>query len=179
MEIFLIRHTTPDVEKGICYGQADIAVKDTFLQEAETVARHIPEGADVIYTSPLARCAQLARHLAAIHNLPVMADDRLKELNFGLWELQAWNAIDPQALQPWMDNYVNVACPGGESYKDLAGRAQEFIETLKNTSQQKILIVTHHGVIKALSAALLNISLEDAMTLTFGYGSVTPFRLQH
>lgn len=179
MEIFLIRHTTPDVAKGICYGQADIALKDTFQQEAEVVARHVPEGAEVIYTSPLTRCMQLARHLAAIHKIPVMADDRLRELNFGLWELQAWNAIDPQALQPWMDNYVNVACPGGESYKDLANRAHAFIEDLKHVSPRKILVVTHQGVIRAISAALLNISLEEAMALSFTYGSVTPYKLKH
>ena len=34
MEIYLVRHTTPDVAKGICYGQADIDVTATFLAEA-------------------------------------------------------------------------------------------------------------------------------------------------
>ena len=30
MEIFLIRHTTPKIEKGICYGQTDLDITTTF-----------------------------------------------------------------------------------------------------------------------------------------------------
>jgi len=33
MEIYLIRHTTPDVAKGICYGQTDLDVANTFEEE--------------------------------------------------------------------------------------------------------------------------------------------------
>ena len=34
MEIYLIRHTSPLVEKGVCYGQADLALNlDLFETE--------------------------------------------------------------------------------------------------------------------------------------------------
>lgn len=175
MEIILIRHTTPDVEKGICYGQADIRVKETFLQEADAVLPLLPRDATVIYTSPLSRCVRLAEHLARSRRLPVVRDDRLKELNFGAWELQSWDSIDRAVLQPWMDNYVDTACPGGESYRQLATRAADFLNALRTDAHKNALIVTHHGVIKAISAHLLGISLEDAMSMTFGYGSVTRY----
>ena len=38
MKIYLIRHTQPDVEKGICYGSSDLDVAATF--EAEAAARN-------------------------------------------------------------------------------------------------------------------------------------------
>jgi len=175
MEIFLIRHTTPGIGKGICYGQADVGVKETFLQEADAILPLLPPHAAMIYTSPLSRCTRLAEHLARAHALPVVRDDRLKELNFGAWELQHWDSIDPAALKPWMDDYVNVPCPGGESYRQLADRAAEFIDSLKTHPHTSVVVVTHHGVIRATSAYLLGISLEEAMSLSFGYGSVTRY----
>ena len=38
MEIHLVRHTTVAIEKGICYGQADIPVSATFESEANALA---------------------------------------------------------------------------------------------------------------------------------------------
>lgn len=37
MKIYLIRHTTPHIEKGICYGQTDLDVAETFNNEAEII----------------------------------------------------------------------------------------------------------------------------------------------
>jgi alpha-ribazole phosphatase len=175
MEIILIRHTTPDVEKGICYGQADVRVKETFLQEADAVLPLLPPDVSTIYTSPLSRCVRLAEHLGRSRKLPVVRDDRLKELNFGPWELQPWDSIDPSSLKPWMDNYVDTACPGGESYRQLADRANSFLADIRRAPHAKVLVVTHHGVIKAMSACLLNITLEKAMSMSFGYGSLTRY----
>jgi len=42
-EIYLIRHTTPKVEKGICYGQTDLNLADTFEQEKERILKIIPK----------------------------------------------------------------------------------------------------------------------------------------
>ena len=42
MEIYLIRHTTPAVEAGTCYGQADLDVIETFEQEASIIKQYLP-----------------------------------------------------------------------------------------------------------------------------------------
>ena len=34
MEVILIRHTSPDVPAGTCYGQADVPLKASFEKEA-------------------------------------------------------------------------------------------------------------------------------------------------
>ena len=39
MEIYLIRHTTPKIEKGICYGQADLNVADSFEEEINVILK--------------------------------------------------------------------------------------------------------------------------------------------
>ena len=61
MEITLIRHTSVDVPKGICYGQTDVPLKDSFEQEAALTAEQLKDQRfDKVYTSPLSRCARLA-----------------------------------------------------------------------------------------------------------------------
>ena len=34
MEVILIRHTSVDVPVGICYGQTDVPLKESFEEEA-------------------------------------------------------------------------------------------------------------------------------------------------
>ena len=38
MNIYLVRHTAVDVPRGICYGQSDVPLKETFVHEAADVA---------------------------------------------------------------------------------------------------------------------------------------------
>ena len=37
MNIYLIRHTSVDVPKGMCYGQSDVPLRSTFEEEAAAV----------------------------------------------------------------------------------------------------------------------------------------------
>lgn len=173
MEIYLIRHTTPDIEKGICYGQTDVPLKDTYEAEAERVLEKFPTNVDIIYTSPISRCLRLADYLSTQLAIPVEEDDRLKELSFGEWELKRWDDIDKVMLQTWMDDYVNVRCPDGESYLDLAKRVSLFMEQLNLRDFKNVAVVTHHGVLKALHAKLKQVSLIKAMDMHFPYGSIT------
>ena len=46
MQLFLIRHTKPQVTAGLCYGQSDIDVAASFVEESEAVQDPdpLPEG---------------------------------------------------------------------------------------------------------------------------------------
>ncbi|MFC5045972.1 alpha-ribazole phosphatase [Aquimarina hainanensis] len=169
MEIYVIRHTTPDIAKGICYGQSDIGVVDTFDQEKENIHRQLPlSEITTVYSSPLLRC----KLLAETFQKPVVYDERLKELNFGDWELQSWDAIDQKELKPWMDDFVTTPVPNGESYIALQKRVVSFYQSLPHSSSQKIIIVSHAGSLRALLSYLQNISLKDSFNIKIAYGDV-------
>ena len=40
-------------------------------------------------------------------------DNRLKEINFGAWEMQSYDDITDPKLQEWFDDYINVRPPEG------------------------------------------------------------------
>lgn len=175
MEVYLIRHTTPLVEKGICYGQSDIPLANSFEAEWKVILDNLPEKVDFIFTSPLIRCIYLAQKLAQHYQVPLKKDGRLMEMHFGEWEMKAWNSINQQALEKWMNNYVVEKCPSGESYTDLLFRVHDFIETLKKLSYAKILIVTHGGVIKSFHSLIRGLSPQEAMGKQISYGEIHCF----
>ena len=172
MEIYLVRHTTPDIEKGICYGQADIGVGEGFEKEKATILEKLPfktmNTTTKIYSSPLQRCKLLATSFGQ----PVLYDERLKELDFGNWELQPWNAIAKVDIDPWMEDFVNVRVTNGESYIDLEKRVLAFFEEVVTQKQDKLIIVTHAGVIRALLANITNTALKDSFSISLSYGHV-------
>jgi len=112
VEIYLIRHTSPAVEKGICYGQTDIGLSTDFESCATKIIHSLPSDISAIYSSPSKRCTLLADLLP--FSLKVKIDLNLLELNFGDWEMKKWDDISPQ--EPWFSDYINTKVPGGESY---------------------------------------------------------------
>jgi len=170
MEIYLIRHTTPDIEKGICYGQSDLDLKPNYAEEFETVLKKIQTKKNfIVISSPLKRCSLLAKYIAD----GVIFDDRLKELNFGNWELMPWNAIPEKDINPWMTDFVNVAIPNGESYVELASRVHAFFEEIIHLkSNQDLIIVSHAGPIRAILAKLLKLPLKDSFSIKINYGAI-------
>ncbi len=175
MEVILVRHTTPDIAKGICYGQADIEVATTFEEEVSDILKKVPVNATDVtyYSSPLQRCRLLAEKLSA----NVIFDNRLKELNFGDWELQKWNDIDKGELDIWMNYFVKTPAKNGESYIDLHHRTSNFLNELTTKNHQKVVLVTHAGVMRSLWAYTNNIPLEKSFELKLNYGDILTLHL--
>ena len=173
MEIILIRHTTPKIAKGICYGQSDLDVTDTFSEEIKPILKELSiDSETVFYSSPLKRCKKLAEKLAD----KIIFDDRLKELDFGDWELQNWNDINKKELDIWMNDFVKVAATNGESYLDLHARTTSFLLEIAKQQHKKIVIITHAGVIRSLYSFINKTSLETSFDLKLQYGQVVKIK---
>lgn len=170
MEIYLIRHTTPLIENGTCYGQADLDVTDSFEQEAACIQPYLSPHTEIVISSPLKRCRQLAQYLFPNHS--IQYDDRIKEIHCGEWELQPWDVIDKQQLDPWMADYINVQIPGGESYVQLYQRVTTFFEEVIQ-KYSSLAIVAHGGVIRSLLAYINGVQLKDSFDeFSLRYGCV-------
>lgn len=145
MQIHVVRHTQPDIAAGICYGQANIDLVPEYPQAFQQLA--LEDTYDAVFSSPLIRCTRMADYFG----FPYLQDDRLMELNFGDWELQKWEEIPPQEIQPWYDNYYVVRPPNGENFEDLKQRVLDFWNDLQLAyPNKKVLIFTHVGVIRML-----------------------------
>ena len=167
MEIFVIRHTATLLKKGICYGQAEVPLdKQLFHLALPGILSKLPRTVAVIYSSPLTRCSALAAKLLykAYPEAELILDDRLKELDFGEWELKNWNDINQQDLEKWMLNFDIEKVPGGESFLQLQERVTQFWRAFCARGETGC-IVTHHGVIISLLSIINNTAIKDAFQL--------------
>lgn len=172
MNLHLIRHTAVAVPSGICYGQSDIDVAASFTAESASLQDKLAHvQLDAIYTSPLQRCSRLA---AVLGSVDIHVDERLKELHFGDWEMQAWDAIPRDIFDVWANDYANLSPPNGETFLQLYQRVTHFLEELLSRHHKEtIAIVTHGGVIRAILAHVLNMPLKGLFRIVIDYGSVT------
>jgi len=178
MDIYLIRHTKTDTLNGLCYGQSDVELAKSFLEEVHQLQQKLPElkANSMIFSSPLTRCVKLAEKLSE----NVTTDARLLELDFGDWENRPFDDIDAAVLQQWTDNFVHVAPPNGESFIDLCQRVGAFWQDVvqgMHPAAEQILIITHAGVIRALLAHILKLPPANAFQFRVDVGSV--HKLQH
>lgn len=172
----LVRHTTPNIQPGVCYGQLDIGISDGFKKEAEQVANWTGP-TELIITSPLRRASQLADYLSARHDCPVVTDARLMEIDFGDWEGCCWNDISRDQIDAWAANILQYAPPHGESSRQLLNRLESFITSLTALPQRKITVVAHAGSIRALLSLLGRQPIQTTLNWKIEYGSVCYVRL--
>lgn len=173
MEIYIIRHTRVAVEKGVCYGQTDVPLADSFQEELAVLKSQLPNDFDQVFSSPLSRC----KTLAATFSSAILFDDRLKEMHFGDWEMKAWNDILTDEIQPWYDDFVSVCTPNGENFEGLYHRCISFLEELRTKDYKKVLIVTHGGIIRSTWSYLLEIPLKNTFKIPLDFGEVLHFHL--
>lgn len=166
MEIYVIRHTAVATGNHICYGQSHVPLADTFRQDVEIIEKKLPGHFDAVYCSPSGRCTELAN---ALRLEGVIPENALMELNFGDWEQKKWNDIGQAELNRWMEDFVNIKTPNGENLLELFERVQEFIDRIRHMNHQKVLLITHAGVIRCLWAYMLDIPLRNIFKIPVGH----------
>lgn len=173
MEIYLIRHTETVCEKGICYGQSDVDIAAPYDLIFDEIVSQLPSEA-MIFSSPLKRCVILAKHIQNnIKTISYHEDDRLKEMNFGDWELMNWNEIPSEQLNPWMEDFVNIQVSNGESFVELHDRVCDFLKNiLSKDIQSPIVIVAHAGIIRSILCHQTSLPLKEAFQNKVDYGQV-------
>ena len=179
MKLVTIRHTRVSIPPGICYGQSDVSLADSYFEEKKIIREQLEDFRfDQIFSSPLSRCRQLAEDL--FPDQEIVFDHRLKELNFGQWELQPWDQIyATSAGKYWMDHYLESPCLGGESLPELQARVLSFITHLNDLSCGHIAVVAHAGAIRLIKSILENQTMDEVFT-TFSpaYGGVYKFEIK-
>lgn len=160
MKLHLVRHPQPDVAPGLCYGASDVAVAEAELARvhAQLRARGLP-GRLPVYSSPLQRCAHLAQRLQP---RSLAFDARLAEMNFGGWEMRAWDDIPRAEVDAWTADLLHYRPGGAECVLDVARRVAAFLDDLRQSGTSEALLVCHAGTIRLLSAMHGALALEQA-----------------
>jgi alpha-ribazole phosphatase len=170
--IYLIRHTTPAIAGGMCYGQTDLDVTESFHSEAELIRQHLSCDISQVYSSPMKRCTLLAQELFPRRSLRLMED--LMEIHCGEWEMRAWDELPPEEVNPWMADFVRIRIPGGESYLDLHDRVTRCWNAIsEDQAAGDIAVIAHGGVLRSILSRINDTPLVDSFSLySLHYGCV-------
>jgi len=168
VRVFLIRHPRPAVAPGTCYGATDLDLADD-VRDCAARLREVLPARIRLFSSPLLRCQRLAE---ALHDAP-RYDRRLREMDFGAWELRSWNEIPRDQLDAWAAAPLTYAPPGGESVGVLRERVTAFLVEHIGADGEDLAVVTHAGVMRILAAQLQGLDLETWFKLRFGYGELS------
>lgn len=175
MDCYLIRHTTPEVPEGVCYGQTDVPPADSFDEEIGLLKAKLPElDGPAVYSSPLVRCMKLAETL---YPGRVRLEEDLMELNFGRWEMKRWDEIPQDESAEWMEDWLHRAAPGGESYMEVSRRVVTAFEAIVDEDASPTVIVGHGGSLRIIVAHVLGLPFERAFALGLDYGSLSKLTL--
>jgi len=141
-------------------------------------ARLADDRIDRIYSSDLQRAMETARTIAQPHGLEVVADPRLREFAFGAWEGLTWGEI--VAERPhlheagWKKPHL-YAPEGGETYDAVWTRVRSFYRELATQPLERVVVVTHAGVVHAL-LDVLEVPLDAGATIAVA--SITRVKIE-
>lgn len=154
--LWLVRHVAPLIAPGTCYGALDVpADAQATRAAAERLSTALPPGARVAH-STLQRCELLAHELQALRpDLTFTPDARLREMDFGGWEGQTWDAIGKSAIDAWVAGFATHAPGGGESLARMLRRVAAALQTTREwrTEQgvKEVVWITHAGVARCVA----------------------------
>ncbi|RBM23878.1 MSMEG_4193 family putative phosphomutase [Streptomyces sp. PT12] len=134
--------------------------------------------------SPLERCAQtLAPLRAARPELPVRADDRVTECDYGQWTNRALKELADEPLMATVRSQPSaVVFPGGEALRDVharvvaAARGWDAAVAAEHGPDAVWLMCTHGDNIKAIVADALGLHLDLFQRIAPHPASLTAIR---
>ena len=160
--IYFVRHgetiLTPD-RKFSGVGKLNPPLTEEGRIQAQKVAAEIAKiKPDVLISSPLQRTKDTTEEIAKVTGLTPIYDEAWYECNFGEWDGLSITEVQekwPNEYTSWISSSAFTP-PGGESYDDLAARIEPAFDALaEKYPNQKVVVVTHNGVIKQLASIVL------------------------
>jgi len=167
--LYIMRHGKTDWnERRKLQGRTDIPLNAAGRAMAGAAHKEYANvHLDVCYTSPLLRARETAEILLSGRNIPIIADDRLTEMSFGICE-----GLEDRSLKP--DNPINelfhhperytAPVEGAESLDELFLRTGDFLRDVvipQLDRRRDILIVGHGAMNSALICQMCGLPRKD------------------
>jgi len=164
--LYVTRHgeSVWNVENKV-QGITDMPLTPKGIEQAHILANKIFENKvpiDEILYSPLERATVTATVIAEKTGIPMFAEPRLVEQNFGRYEGFYW----PDNRDKWVEIKKTFAddYEGGESMLKLAQRIFNLLDEVKERTYREnktFLLVTHGGVNRMIRAYFNNLTNEE------------------
>lgn len=175
MHIYIVRHGETEANRAEEFqGHRDTPLTEKGTQQAKQLAAELSEqDFDMTFSSPLKRALDTAKILAQQVNTDVRLSEDLREICYGDWEGKSKDAL--RSTELWEEreaNKYNFQHPGtfrgspGQKYADLSEPVSNFFNDLLNEEYNKVLVITHLGVLRNVKNHFEEISHEVAVSFS-------------
>ncbi|MEC9012838.1 MAG: histidine phosphatase family protein [SAR324 cluster bacterium] len=165
-EIILIRHgeTEWNSQKRM-QGHSNSDLSEVGMGQIQALGELMKNVSfDHIYSSDSLRTRQTAEAITQYSGHTLQFDQRIREKNLGVFEgLTSTEAKErhPEIYRLFKTAGANYVIDEGESTQQLLERALEFIEEIRlRHSQERVVMVTHGGVVRVLMKHALGLSID-------------------
>ncbi len=181
-QLVLIRHCEAGHERVRYVGKTDMALTQRGRQQAEKLAKAIKkETCSHALSSPSRRCLETAEALIKGTAITLEQDSDLREIDFGRWEgltFQEILARDPELVEQWALGRMDFRFPDGETLMGFWERVCRAAERLHEAPSERVLVVTHGGVIRFLLCYFLGLDTHLHLCFKIQPASVTRVHFQ-
>ncbi len=175
MKLYIVRHGETDWNKARkIQGQVDIPLNTFGRHLAEETGKGLAKiPFELCISSPMGRAVETAKLILAGRDVPIITDERIIEMAFGVWEggccsEEGWNL--PQEFRDFFEAPERYRAPeGGEDFYMVRKRLGHFLEELyqKKDLQDKNILITTHG---AALCGMLNVIKQKPVSEYWGGG---------
>lgn len=148
-------------------GRTDIPLNDEGRQMAKRAGEECREvNFDICYCSPLSRAYETAEIVLKDRGIPIVTDDRLREMSFGVYEgVENCFEIPDCPIKVLFDKPEDYkAVEDGESCEELFARTSEFIRDIIEPQLKlgkDILIVGHGAMNSSILCQIKKLPIKD------------------
>lgn len=176
--IDIIRHGEPE-GGNVFRGRTDHHLTELGITQFQQRIQSLGHRWQQVVSSPLMRCKQSAELLAAAQSIPLHIEPNFAEIHFGDWENQCVDKVmaKENISQLWQDP-INFCAPQGEPTAALQQRTLQAWRQLLTAHQgNRVLVVTHGGVMRVLAQHLLELAPSAMNKLSLPYAAVMSFKV--
>ncbi|HXQ11345.1 MAG TPA: histidine phosphatase family protein [Caulobacteraceae bacterium] len=161
--ILLIRHGHVEgIVPERFRGRTEVPLSELGRGQAAATAARLAAGRRfaLVYTSPMGRCLETARAIAAAGRAEVETLPSLTDLDYGAWQWKTYDevrAAQPELFARWFAAPETVRFPGGDSLQDLVARTADALRTvIEERADDTVVMVGHDSVNRSILMQVLD-----------------------
>lgn len=163
--VYFLRHGQTKLNKGLIHQYPDTMLSSNGHDQALKAAQRLSdESFDVILTSPLIRARQTAQAVAEATGKPIEEVALFEELRrprivYGKNWL-SWTSMKAMLSIYWNAGRDNWHYSDEENLEEFHARSRRALEYLAQRPEEKILVVTHRGLMAALKERIMHDGMD-------------------
>ena len=167
--VYIVRHCEALGNLArVFQGQTDYDITEKGAKQLECLAKRFENiHIDKVYASPLTRTQKTAKSVADPKGLPIVLDERLREIHFGDFENAPYDDFKnlyPEYGEKWLNTPWEFETPNGEKMTEIYERIWEAFKDIIKENEGKAVLLASHGC--AIRNLLCHAVFNDIKRLT-------------